>query len=164
VQRPPPRVVSVKISSDLRDCDYDTNPDFMTKKSDWKSQLTIKKLNFMNVPRRGYSSTSCWTCRRRRLKCDRALPECHKCSASEHPCQGYSESRPLRWTNGIASRGKLMGKRVPIIDVNKSCASIMRSLEDPAVQDLSPINRGYIKYCRYMGMEKTMYQFLTRTS
>lgn len=116
----------------------------------WASEFLSPKLNFMSGARRDYSSTSCWTCRRRRVKCDRALPECQKCSTGEEYCQGYSETRPLRWTNGVASRGKLMGKRLPIIDANKSSASIMRSLEDPAIQDLSPTNRGYIKYCTWV--------------
>jgi hypothetical protein len=51
---------------------------------------------------------SCWTCRRR-WKCDRTLPSCRKCAATELHCLGYAKERPLRWTNSVASRGKLMG-------------------------------------------------------
>lgn len=89
---------------------------------------------------------SCWTCRRRRVKCDRLLPACHKCINSGHNCQGYTTNKPLRWTNSLASRGKLTGKTVPNIQQGMS---ITRFLVDPVLQDLSPAKRGYILYCEH---------------
>ena len=88
----------------------------------------------------------CWTCRRRRLKCDRALPICGKCTSSQRPCLGCSKDKPLRWTDSVASRGKLMGKQVP--DREQSL-SISRVLNDPGLQDLSPSMRNYIAYCKW---------------
>ena len=91
------------------------------------------------------ASVSCWTCRRRRVKCDRLLPACQKCYKAAQPCQGYTE-KPLRWVNSVASRGKLMGKTIPNIPQSQSIA---RVLIDPVFQDLSPAKRGYISYCEH---------------
>lgn len=91
------------------------------------------------------SDVPCWTCRRRRLRCDRALPVCGKCASSQRSCQGYSKDKPLRWTDSVASRGKLMGKKVPRQEQN---VPISRVLNDPSVQDLSPSMRHYIAYCK----------------
>ncbi|KAJ1710852.1 fungal-specific transcription factor domain-containing protein [Aspergillus flavus] len=93
----------------------------------------------------------CWTCRRRRLKCDRALPLCGKCTSSQRPCLGYGKDKPLRWTDSVASRGKLMGKKVPYQEQH---ISISRVLNDPGLQDLTPSMRGYISYSQCN--EKTM--------
>ena len=56
------------------------------------------------------SDKPCWTCRFKRLKCDRLLPTCRKCAISNLQCLGYGQTKPLRWTNSIAGRGKMMGK------------------------------------------------------
>ncbi|KAJ6007849.1 hypothetical protein N7540_011825 [Penicillium herquei] len=107
-------------------------------------------------------SISCWTCRRRRVRCDRQLPQCHKCFISGNTCQGYSKERPLKWINGVASRGKLMGKALPIND--GVTPPIPRLLLDPVLQDLSPKMRHYIKYC---GSNFAIYRknsLLTKTS
>jgi hypothetical protein len=91
---------------------------------------------------------SCWTCRRRRWKCDRTLPSCRKCATAEQHCLGYAKERPLRWTNSVASRGKLMGKTVPR---QANFFSIRRLLVDPGLQDLPVRTRGYIAYCKWNG-------------
>jgi hypothetical protein len=54
------------------------------------------------------SETPCWTCRRRRVQCDRVLPTCLKCKKAGKECLGYK--KPLVWNKGVASRGRLMGK------------------------------------------------------
>lgn len=51
-----------------------------------------------------------WTCRLKRLKCDRLLPTCRKCAISNLQCLGYGQTKLLRWTNSIASRGEMMSK------------------------------------------------------
>ncbi|KAL2848418.1 fungal-specific transcription factor domain-containing protein [Aspergillus pseudoustus] len=51
---------------------------------------------------------ACHTCRRRRLRCDEAKPLCQRCSADGIECQGYGNL--ILWVDGIASRGKMMGK------------------------------------------------------
>ncbi|OGM50660.1 hypothetical protein ABOM_000780 [Aspergillus bombycis] len=97
----------------------------------------------MNTAAANCADVPCWTCRRRRLKCDRALPICSKCTSSRRPCLGYSKDKPLRWTDSVASRGKLMGKKEPC---QEQYLPISRVLNDPALQDLSPSMRDYISY------------------
>lgn len=51
----------------------------------------------------------CYTCRRRRIICDNALPTCQKCRDAGKECLGYQ--KPLVWVKGgVASRGKMMGR------------------------------------------------------
>jgi hypothetical protein len=57
------------------------------------------------------SNVDCYTCRRRRVKCDRQLPLCAKCERTQLECLGYK--KPLVWNKGVASRGKMMGKTFP---------------------------------------------------
>lgn len=97
-------------------------------------------------PSTNLADTSCWTCRRRRLKCDRALPACQKCISLQQHCLGYSKNRPLRWTHSVASRGKLMGKKVPS---QEQGFPIVRLLNDPSLQDLPSSTRGYLVYCKW---------------
>ncbi|KAL3425540.1 hypothetical protein PVAG01_02331 [Phlyctema vagabunda] len=54
----------------------------------------------------------CRTCNRRRIKCDRGLPTCKKCNDRDLPCPGYNV--PLKWVQGVASRGKQKGRGFPI--------------------------------------------------
>ncbi|RPB05580.1 hypothetical protein L873DRAFT_1662152 [Choiromyces venosus 120613-1] len=59
------------------------------------------------------ATVDCYTCRRRRVRCDRALPHCEKCTARPGlDCLGYK--KPLVWNKGVASRGKMMGKTFPL--------------------------------------------------
>ncbi|KAF5694477.1 transcriptional regulatory protein pro-1 [Fusarium denticulatum] len=57
------------------------------------------------------SRGGCLNCKARKRKCDQARPECHACSQRGMKCQGYST--PLRWVNGVASRGRFAGASVP---------------------------------------------------
>lgn len=59
--------------------------------------------------------TACRTCRRRGRKCDKSLPSCQSCKDRSVVCEGYV----TRWT-GVAARGKLRGKTVPIL-VDEEC-------------------------------------------
>ncbi|KAL1593399.1 hypothetical protein SLS60_011007 [Paraconiothyrium brasiliense] len=52
----------------------------------------------------------------RRWKCDRSLPVCHKCLSSGSECLGYGKL--FVWNQGVASRGKMMGKTYE--ETNKS--------------------------------------------
>ncbi|RPB11539.1 hypothetical protein P167DRAFT_524345 [Morchella conica CCBAS932] len=58
------------------------------------------------------SPVDCYTCRRRRVRCDRVLPGCAKCARTQLDCLGYK--KPLVWNKGVASRGKMMGKTFPV--------------------------------------------------
>lgn len=39
----------------------------------------------------------CWECRRRRLVCDYARPQCRKCQVGGVACPGYEGKKPLKW-------------------------------------------------------------------
>ncbi|KAJ5090615.1 hypothetical protein N7532_009299 [Penicillium argentinense] len=58
------------------------------------------------------SYQGCWTCKRRRRRCDNTRPTCQNCSRRGVDCEGY-EVR-LRWGSGIASRGKYTGADKPL--------------------------------------------------
>jgi hypothetical protein len=55
------------------------------------------------------ASKPCHNCRKRRLRCDRSLPTCNKCSALGQECLGYG--KVFNWTNAVASRGRMAGKQ-----------------------------------------------------
>lgn len=63
----------------------------------------MARIDMLNAP-----TKPCHNCRRRRLRCDRSYPHCHKCAAAGQECLGYGKL--FRWTEGVASRGKLAGK------------------------------------------------------
>lgn len=62
------------------------------------------------MPTRSYQG--CWTCKRRRRRCDNTRPTCQSCARHGMSCEGY-EVR-LRWGSGIASRGKYTGADKPL--------------------------------------------------
>ena len=49
------------------------------------------------------TSKPCHNCRRRRLRCDRSWPNCHKCAVSGQECLGYG--KVFTWTQGIDNNG-----------------------------------------------------------
>ncbi|TLD19047.1 hypothetical protein PspLS_09857 [Pyricularia sp. CBS 133598] len=51
----------------------------------------------------------CHNCRRRRLRCDRAIPACQKCADYGQECLGYGNL--FRWVGAVASRGKRAGHK-----------------------------------------------------
>jgi hypothetical protein len=55
---------------------------------------------------------SCWACKERRVICDLTLPTCEKCAKIGRRCD-YGKVR-LRWTDCVASRGRLAGKKIPL--------------------------------------------------
>ncbi|KAL6872796.1 fungal-specific transcription factor domain-containing protein [Trichoderma novae-zelandiae] len=61
------------------------------------------------------NSKPCHNCRRRRLRCDRSWPTCHKCAVSGQECLGYG--KVFVWTQGIDARGILKpspSRRTPL--------------------------------------------------
>lgn len=60
------------------------------------------------------SHIGCWTCKRRRRRCDNGRPACQNCRERGVDCEGY-EVR-LKWGAGIASRGRFTGADKPIQD------------------------------------------------
>ncbi|KAL2807831.1 fungal-specific transcription factor domain-containing protein [Aspergillus granulosus] len=96
----------------------------------------------------------CHNCRRRRLKCDRAVPRCAKCAHTGQECLGYGKL--FLWNRGVASRGKMMGKDFPSPghdvaitmrrgDVWNSTRSYLQGpLLDPIFGDLDYTSRRYL--------------------
>lgn len=114
---------------------------------------------------------ACHNCRRRRLRCDRSLPHCLKCTSNGYECLGYG--RLFRWEQGLASRGKMAGMTfqmpsreptrhdktgsVPLSPVSLSDMQLgyenagllsPKSLTDPLLQDLDYVSRKYVSYCK----------------
>lgn len=85
----------------------------------------------------------CHNCRRRRLRCDRSWPTCHKCAVSGQECLGYG--KVFVWTQGIDSNGNLRpsppGRR-GAVDVTRSPSpgSLYNSASAPAS---TPIPRNH---------------------
>ncbi|KAK1593450.1 uncharacterized protein LY79DRAFT_551894 [Colletotrichum navitas] len=57
------------------------------------------------------SRGGCPNCKRRKRKCDETRPECRACQTRGIQCEGYNTT--LKWTNGIASRGRFARAAVP---------------------------------------------------
>ncbi|KAK6832897.1 hypothetical protein PG987_007591 [Apiospora arundinis] len=68
--------------------------------------------------------TGCWTCRRRRVKCDEAKPSCERCNRLNVPCDGYGLR--LTWVHGneeasVGPEERLSRRYLPLgPDVTKS--------------------------------------------
>ncbi|KAG5665463.1 hypothetical protein KAF25_009588 [Fusarium avenaceum] len=62
-------------------------------------------------------ATACIGCRRRGRKCDRTLPSCLSCENRGVNCEGYVTKWP-----GVAARGKLAGKSIPVVDSSVTIA------------------------------------------
>ncbi|KAI4854657.1 hypothetical protein E4T44_00009 [Aureobasidium sp. EXF-8845] len=112
------------------------------------------------------SQYACHNCRRQRLKCDRSIPHCAKCTKRAQECLGYGQL--FRWQSGVAARGRLtgvtFGKEVvggdacstsPLLITRPSPqnrhfvlpgAISLVSLTDPLVQDLNHASRFYLSY------------------
>ncbi|KAI4656301.1 hypothetical protein J4E93_001020 [Alternaria ventricosa] len=43
------------------------------------------------------AARQCWECFKRRLVCDRTLPQCKKCTKTGKECTGYNDQKPLQW-------------------------------------------------------------------
>ncbi|KAK1853633.1 C6 finger domain-containing protein [Colletotrichum chrysophilum] len=54
----------------------------------------------------------CWTCRRRRLRCDNLKPACVKCTRAGLQCLGYGPKKPLVWVEH-GRRRKMAHKQTP---------------------------------------------------
>lgn len=76
----------------------------------------VPRSSNLGSPPKERSDVDCYTCRRRHVKCDRTISStgCSKCAKKGTPCLGYQ--KPLRWADGVASRGKLKGKSQPVVD------------------------------------------------
>lgn len=110
-------------------------------------------------------SKPCHNCRRKRLRCDRSIPDCNKCVSKGEKCLGYGNL--LRWTNAVAVRGNLANQisqhqsqcrsKDVIISHNvlpkrqQSLGAEIQPLQlpliDPLLVNLGPRHREYIGHC-----------------
>ncbi|KHN98440.1 Zn(2)-C6 fungal-type DNA-binding domain protein [Metarhizium album ARSEF 1941] len=58
------------------------------------------------IRRRRVVEGSCWTCRKRRVKCDVRKPSCTRCLDARKNCS-YGTTPPLRWVGDVSSRSCL---------------------------------------------------------
>ncbi|KAJ6028117.1 hypothetical protein N7540_003693 [Penicillium herquei] len=55
----------------------------------------------------------CFQCSKRRIICDRAEPTCHKCQKKGIECSGLGR---IRFSNGVAQRGRFKGCNIPVVE------------------------------------------------
>ncbi|KAJ5764300.1 hypothetical protein N7533_002981 [Penicillium manginii] len=60
------------------------------------------------------ASDDCFTCSKRGARCDRRRPYCSQCLELGRECSGYKTK--LTWGVGVASRGKLRGQQLPVME------------------------------------------------
>lgn len=111
---------------------------------------------------RNPADKACHNCRRRRLKCDRDVPACRKCALTGQDCLGYGKL--FVWNEGVASRGKMMGKTYPVpardtdsvntrslipaqVHYSEVFLPLQQPLLDPLYQGLDDTSRGYLSHC-----------------
>lgn len=56
----------------------------------------------------------CFSCSKRGSRCDRRRPYCSQCLDLGRECSGYKTT--LTWGFGVASRGKLRGQQLPVME------------------------------------------------
>ncbi|KAJ5308386.1 hypothetical protein N7476_009042 [Penicillium atrosanguineum] len=59
------------------------------------------------------SSAGCFQCSKRRIICDNTEPTCRKCQKKGIECSGPGR---IRFSNGVAQRGRLKGCTIPVAD------------------------------------------------
>ncbi|KAM0544495.1 hypothetical protein ACHAPJ_011789 [Fusarium lateritium] len=60
------------------------------------------------------SQEDCRKCKTRRIKCDRALQGCRKCSKKGYQCPGYGPR--VQWVNDAATRGRMRGLQATVLE------------------------------------------------
>ncbi|EKV10608.1 Fungal transcriptional regulatory protein, N-terminal [Penicillium digitatum] len=60
------------------------------------------------------ASDDCFACSKRGARCDRRRPYCSQCLDLGRECSGYKTT--LTWGVGVASRGKLRGQKLPVME------------------------------------------------
>ncbi|KAI1127402.1 fungal-specific transcription factor domain-containing protein [Nemania abortiva] len=71
----------------------------------------ITSVKYWHLASKDMSGKGCWTCRERKVLCDRAIPICERCSRSKLPCQGYKLR--LSWPKRADGRRWIIGNSPP---------------------------------------------------
>ncbi|KAJ5727715.1 hypothetical protein N7493_005535 [Penicillium malachiteum] len=61
----------------------------------------------------------CFQCSKRRIICDRTEPTCNKCQKKGIECSGLGR---IRFSNGVAQRGRLKGCNIPVLENSSELA------------------------------------------
>ncbi|OOQ89478.1 hypothetical protein PEBR_28087 [Penicillium brasilianum] len=73
----------------------------------------------------------CFACAKRGARCDRRRPYCSQCLEMGRECSGYKTT--LTWGVGVASRGKLRGQKLPVMEAEgNSSASTSKGAQRAA--------------------------------
>ncbi|KAI9931740.1 hypothetical protein MW887_010319 [Aspergillus wentii] len=78
-----------------------------------------------------FKSTGCNTCRRRKVKCDEAKPECMKCVKNGHVCTGYERNRVFIHKTSGNDTQKLVCRSKPATGSSKKPQPIEVASEIP---------------------------------
>ncbi|KAF6823170.1 C6 finger domain-containing protein [Colletotrichum musicola] len=97
----------------------------------------------------------CWTCRRRKLRCDNLKPSCVKCTRAGLKCLGYDSQKPLVWVGrpgrpkkavkGSKDASPGTGYSIPDLAVAKRIPSLGNRLPSPNEAGVSE----YLSYCKF---------------
>ncbi|GLA05519.1 hypothetical protein AnigIFM60653_006011 [Aspergillus niger] len=87
----------------------------------------------------------CYTCRRRRIRCDQSQSPCVKCATSGYQCFA---SRPLRWVKGLAIRGKLRGVSLATDSASPAKKAKSRKELDSRDSSLAPATESALSVVR----------------
>ncbi|THW92366.1 hypothetical protein D6D18_06347, partial [Aureobasidium pullulans] len=71
----------------------------------------------------------CKECSRRRIKCDKGVPECAKCTKKGIKCTGVG--RQIRFVEGVISKGKRKGQAFP--NVEGFATKLSREIDNPSM-------------------------------
>ncbi|KAJ5620233.1 hypothetical protein N7510_004217 [Penicillium lagena] len=76
------------------------------------------------------ASDDCFACSKRGARCDRRRPYCTQCLDLGRECSGYKTT--LTWGVGVASRGKLRGQKLPVMESGNALSGSAAKSEPPA--------------------------------
>ncbi|KAJ5160135.1 uncharacterized protein N7482_007139 [Penicillium canariense] len=71
----------------------------------------------------------CFACAKRGARCDRRRPYCSQCLEMGRECSGYKTT--LTWGVGVASRGKLRGQKLPVMEAEGQPSASLKGGEQP---------------------------------
>ncbi|KAH9234439.1 hypothetical protein K456DRAFT_1761723 [Colletotrichum gloeosporioides 23] len=78
------------------------------------------------------SRRGCWTCKRRRKKCDEVKPSCSRCVHANLQCEGYDTRLTWVSSNTIASKHGIILKPVRPQSLSRKVAQQRKQLEESA--------------------------------
>jgi hypothetical protein len=81
----------------------------------------------------------CFACSKRGARCDRRRPYCSQCLDLGRECSGYKTT--LTWGVGVASRGKLRGQKLPVMQSEEQLSGNAVKSQPEASSSSGPSSR-----------------------